>query len=64
MSSTVLASRGRGAIVTGGARGIGRAIAELAASTGADIAFIDILDPLAHETDVVIDAFIVDWPQP
>lgn len=41
---------GRVAIVTGGARGIGRAIAELAAATGADIAIVDILDPLAHET--------------
>jgi hypothetical protein len=46
------------------ARGIGRAIAEFAASTGADIAIIDILDPLAHETAVAIVAFIVDRPQP
>jgi hypothetical protein len=41
-----------------------RAIAEFAASTGADIAIIDILDPLAHETAVAIVAFIVDRPQP
>jgi hypothetical protein len=46
------------------ARGIGRAIAELAASTGADMVIIDILDPLAHETAVAIAAFIVDRPQP
>jgi hypothetical protein len=46
------------------ARGIGRAIAEFAASTGADIAIIDILDPLAHETAVAIVDFIVDRPQP
>jgi NAD(P)-dependent dehydrogenase (short-subunit alcohol dehydrogenase family) len=45
-------------------RGIGRAIAEFAASRGADIAIIDILDPLAHETAVGIVAFIVDRPQP
>jgi hypothetical protein len=32
------------------ARGIGRAIAELAASAGADMVIIDILDPPAHET--------------
>jgi NAD(P)-dependent dehydrogenase (short-subunit alcohol dehydrogenase family) len=45
-------------------RGIGRAIAELAASTGADMVIIDILDPLAIETGVAIAAFIVDRPQP
>ena len=63
---------GRAAIVTGGARGIGRAIAELAASTGADIAIIDILDPLAHETAAAIAAstgrraraFIADLADP
>jgi len=34
------------AVVTGGARGIGYAVAELSASVGADIAIIDILDDL------------------
>jgi NAD(P)-dependent dehydrogenase (short-subunit alcohol dehydrogenase family) len=46
------------------ARGIGRAIAELAGSMGAEIVIIDILDPLAHETGVAIAAFIVDRLQP
>jgi hypothetical protein len=36
------------------ARGIGRAIAELGASTGTDMVIIDILDPLAHETGVAV----------
>jgi hypothetical protein len=45
-------------------RGIGRAIAELAASTGADMVIIQILDPFAVETGVAITAFIVDRPQP
>jgi hypothetical protein len=45
-------------------RGMGRAIAELAASTRADMVTIDILDPLALETGVAIAAFIVDRPQP
>jgi NAD(P)-dependent dehydrogenase (short-subunit alcohol dehydrogenase family) len=53
----------RAAIVTG-ARGIGRAIAELAASMGPDMVIIDILDPRAYETGVAIAAFIVDRPQP
>jgi NAD(P)-dependent dehydrogenase (short-subunit alcohol dehydrogenase family) len=35
---------GKVAVVTGGARGIGYAVAELSASVGADIAIIDILD--------------------
>src|SRR5271169_884197 len=35
---------GKIAVVTGGARGIGYAVAELSASVGADIAIIDILD--------------------
>jgi NAD(P)-dependent dehydrogenase (short-subunit alcohol dehydrogenase family) len=47
---------GRAAIVAGGARGIGRAIAELAAASGADIAIVDVLDPLAHETAAGIAA--------
>ncbi len=63
---------GRVAVVTGGARGIGRAIATLAASTGADIAIVDLLDPLAHETAAEIarqmgrrvQAFIADLADP
>src|SRR5580704_14597433 len=35
---------GKIAVVTGGARGIGYAVAELSASVGSDIAIIDILD--------------------
>lgn len=41
---------GKVAVVTGGARGIGRAVAELAAGAGADIAIIDILGDLAQQT--------------
>lgn len=41
---------GRTAIVAGGARGMGRAVAELAASTGADIAILDILEAETAET--------------
>jgi NAD(P)-dependent dehydrogenase (short-subunit alcohol dehydrogenase family) len=37
---------GKTAVVTGGARGIGYAVAELSASVGADIAIIDILEEL------------------
>lgn len=47
---------GRTAIVAGGVRGIGRAIAELAVAAGAAGAIIDILDPLAHETAAAIAA--------
>jgi NAD(P)-dependent dehydrogenase (short-subunit alcohol dehydrogenase family) len=63
---------GRVAIVTGGARGIGRAIAELAAATGAEVALIDMLGPLAHETATEIahktgrrvQAFVADLSDP
>jgi NAD(P)-dependent dehydrogenase (short-subunit alcohol dehydrogenase family) len=41
---------GRTAIVAGGARGMGRAVAELAASTGADIVILDILKTETAET--------------
>lgn len=41
---------GRTAIVAGGARGMGRAIAELAAQTGADIVILDILEAETKET--------------
>jgi NAD(P)-dependent dehydrogenase (short-subunit alcohol dehydrogenase family) len=47
---------GRIAIVAGGARGMGRAIAELAASTGADIAILDILEAETRETTAHIAA--------
>lgn len=42
--------RGRTAIVAGGARGMGRAVAELAAQTGADIVILDILEAETRET--------------
>jgi NAD(P)-dependent dehydrogenase (short-subunit alcohol dehydrogenase family) len=38
------------AVVTGGARGIGYAVAELSASVGADIAIIDILEDVGEES--------------
>lgn len=47
---------GRTAIVAGGARGMGRAVAELAASTGADIAIVDILAAETQETAAHIEA--------
>jgi len=37
---------GKTVVVTGGARGIGYAVAELSASVGADVAIIDILEEL------------------
>jgi NAD(P)-dependent dehydrogenase (short-subunit alcohol dehydrogenase family) len=40
---------GKAAVVTGGARGIGYAVAELSASVGADIAIIDILGDVGVE---------------
>lgn len=39
---------GKTAVVTGGARGIGYAVAELSAASGADIAIIDILDEVGQ----------------
>jgi len=46
------------------ARGIGAAPLRSLPRLSTDIAIIDILDPLAHETAVAITAFIVDRPQP
>lgn len=47
---------GRTAIVAGGARGMGRAVAELAAQTGADIVILDILETETRETAAHIAA--------
>jgi 3-oxoacyl-[acyl-carrier protein] reductase len=42
--------KGRVAVVTGGARGIGRAIVEKLASLGADVVIADMLDELAEKS--------------
>ena len=41
----LISLRGKVAVVTGGARGIGAATSELLASAGADVAVVDLLDP-------------------
>ena len=52
----------RAAIVTGARAASGAPLRSLP-RLSTDIAIIDILDPLAHETAVAIAAFIVDRPQ-
>jgi NAD(P)-dependent dehydrogenase (short-subunit alcohol dehydrogenase family) len=47
---------GRTAMVAGGARGMGREVAELAAATGADIVILDILEAETKETVAHIEA--------
>ena len=46
----IFSLKGKTAVVTGGARGIGRTVAADMAMMGADIAIIDLLDPLARES--------------
>lgn len=50
MSKTYKPFEGRVAIITGGSRGIGRAIAELMASRGADLVIVDYQIDLANST--------------
>ncbi len=50
MSNTYKPFEGRVAVITGGSRGIGRSIAELLASRGADLAIADYQVDLAKST--------------
>jgi len=54
--SEFLSLEGRTAIITGGARGIGKAIAETLAARGANIAVVDLRMELAQETANEISA--------